>query len=127
MHEGGRRHALGACSAQESGPLPPPGPPLRARGRSAHGDAHGRAGKRGLSKWAARLSGFPPGLNLLDHAHDVELLHDEELFAVDLHLCAGPLAEQDRRFLAHDLKDPSGYVVICFLGVLGLALFGVKF
>lgn len=32
-----------------------------------------------------------------------------------------------RRFLAHDLKDPSGYVVICFLGVLGLALFGVKF
>ena len=32
-----------------------------------------------------------------------------------------------RRFLAHDLKDPSGYVVICFLGVLGLAFFGVKF
>ena len=32
-----------------------------------------------------------------------------------------------RHFLAHDLKDPSGYIVICFLGVLGLALFGVKF
>ena len=32
-----------------------------------------------------------------------------------------------RHFLAHDLRNPSGYVVICFLGVLGLALFGVKF
>ncbi len=32
-----------------------------------------------------------------------------------------------RHFLAHDLRNPSGYVVICFLGFLGLALFGVKF
>ncbi len=32
-----------------------------------------------------------------------------------------------RHFLAHDLKDPSGYVVICFLGVIGFALFAVKF
>src|SRR5271156_2284070 len=30
-----------------------------------------------------------------DHAHDVGLLHDQELFAVDLDLGAGPLAEQD--------------------------------
>src|ERR1700730_3371896 len=31
---------------------------------------------------------------LLEHAHDVGLLHDEELFAVDLALGARPLAEQ---------------------------------
>src|SRR5580698_10267672 len=29
-----------------------------------------------------------------DHAHDVGLLHDQELFAVELHFGAGPLAEQ---------------------------------
>src|SRR5829696_6824296 len=32
---------------------------------------------------------------LLDDAHDVALLHDEEILAVDAHLGAGPLAEQD--------------------------------
>src|SRR3712207_4261654 len=31
----------------------------------------------------------------LDHAHDVGLLHDEEVLAVDADLGAGPLAEQD--------------------------------
>jgi len=31
-----------------------------------------------------------------------------------------------RHFLAHDLSNPSGYVVICILGVLGLALCAVK-
>src|SRR6516164_9201827 len=31
---------------------------------------------------------------LLDDAHDVALLHDQELFAIDLDLGAGPLAEQ---------------------------------
>src|ERR1700729_264349 len=30
-----------------------------------------------------------------DHAHDVGLLHDQELLAVDLHFRARPLAEQD--------------------------------
>jgi len=30
-----------------------------------------------------------------------------------------------RRFLAHDLRNPSGYVVICMLGVLGVALLAV--
>ena len=30
-----------------------------------------------------------------DHAHDVGLLHDEELLAVDLDFRARPLAEQD--------------------------------
>lgn len=32
---------------------------------------------------------------LLDDAQDVALLHDQEIFAVDLHFRAGPLAEQD--------------------------------
>ncbi len=32
-----------------------------------------------------------------------------------------------RRFLAHDMSNPSGYFVICILGVLGVALFAVKF
>jgi hypothetical protein len=31
-----------------------------------------------------------------------------------------------RHFLAHDLSNPSGYVVICLLGVLGVALFAVN-
>src|SRR5918993_1745134 len=47
-------------------------------------------------KWTARLRGLA-GLcaGLLDHAHDVGLLHDEEVLAVDPDLRAGPLAEQD--------------------------------
>src|SRR5262249_50912098 len=31
----------------------------------------------------------------LDHAHDVGLLHDQEILAVDLHFGARPLAEQN--------------------------------
>src|SRR5215210_7213500 len=31
----------------------------------------------------------------LDDAHDVALLHDQEVLAIDAHLGAGPLAEQD--------------------------------
>src|SRR5271166_685317 len=31
----------------------------------------------------------------LDDAHDIGLLHDQELLTIDLHLGAGPLAEQD--------------------------------
>src|SRR6202021_2052079 len=34
------------------------------------------------------------GGGTLDHAHDVGLLHDQELLAVDLDLGARPLAEQ---------------------------------
>ena len=34
------------------------------------------------------------GLNYGDHAHDVGLLHDQEVLAVDLDLGARPLAEQ---------------------------------
>src|SRR5918998_3200690 len=46
--------------------------------------------------WMARLCGLARlRAGLLDHAHDVGLLHDEELLAVDADLRAGPLAEQD--------------------------------
>src|SRR6266480_2703707 len=38
--------------------------------------------------------GLPPGDALFDDAHDVALLHDQELFAVDLDLGARPFAEQ---------------------------------
>src|SRR5271169_4620698 len=42
------------------------------------------------------LSGLALGGGLaLDNAHDVGLLHDQELLAIELHLGAGPLAEQD--------------------------------
>src|SRR5262245_66013032 len=34
------------------------------------------------------------GGGFFEHAHDVGLLHDQELLAVDLHLGARPLAEQ---------------------------------
>jgi hypothetical protein len=39
-------------------------------------------------------SGFLGFSGLLDHAHDVALLHDEEILAVDAHLGARPLAEE---------------------------------
>src|SRR5580658_498458 len=39
--------------------------------------------------------GFLGGGRAFDHAHDVGLLHDEQLLAVDLDLCAAPLSEQD--------------------------------
>src|SRR5918997_5403873 len=46
--------------------------------------------------WAKSGSGrLLLGDRLLDDAHDVGLLHDEEVLAVDPHLGAGPLAEQD--------------------------------
>src|SRR5205823_13653125 len=34
------------------------------------------------------------GGDVCENAHDVALLHDQQLFAVDLHLGAGPFAEQ---------------------------------
>src|SRR6201988_2431697 len=40
------------------------------------------------------LRGLLLGHGLVDHAHDVGLLHDQELLAVDLDLGARPLAEQ---------------------------------
>src|ERR1043166_7996023 len=42
----------------------------------------------------SRLRGLAPGGGLFEHAHDVGLLHDQELLAVDLDLGARPFAEQ---------------------------------
>src|ERR1700761_9017993 len=41
------------------------------------------------------LGGLLLGHGLFDDAHDVGLLHDQEILAVDLDLGARPLAEQD--------------------------------
>src|SRR3954454_22347280 len=38
--------------------------------------------------------GLLPRRGLFDDAHDVGLLHDQEILAIDAHLGAGPLAEQ---------------------------------
>jgi hypothetical protein len=46
------------------------------------------------TKIARRLSGPLLGHGLIEDAHDVALLHDQELDAVDLHLGAGPFSEQ---------------------------------
>ena len=44
---------------------------------------------------SAALSGLLlGGAAALDHAHDVALLHDQEILAVDLHFGARPFAEQ---------------------------------
>jgi hypothetical protein len=40
------------------------------------------------------LRGLLLGHRLVEHAHDVGLLHDQEFLAVDLDLGAGPFAEQ---------------------------------
>src|SRR5438045_7242853 len=40
------------------------------------------------------LRGLPPADLLVEHAHDVGLLHDQELLAVDLDLGSRPFAEQ---------------------------------
>src|SRR5580704_289204 len=39
--------------------------------------------------------GLPAGADAFEHAHDVALLHDQEILAVDLDLGAGPFAEKD--------------------------------
>src|SRR5215831_10745707 len=45
----------------------------------------------------ARLGGLPLRCwTALEHAHDVGLLHDQELLAIKLDLGAGPFAEQDK-------------------------------
>jgi hypothetical protein len=43
-----------------------------------------------------KSGGLASGLRrALDHAHDVALLHDEELLAIELDLGSGPFAEED--------------------------------
>src|SRR6476469_1644458 len=47
-------------------------------------------------RWAERLGSLLLGAGGdVEHAHDVALLHDQEIFTVDLDLGARPLAEQD--------------------------------
>src|SRR5438309_1923622 len=60
-----------------------------------------RASPSNLTSFAAivvlpksSLCGLLLGGAVFDHAHDVGLLHDEELLAIDLDLGARPLAEQ---------------------------------
>src|SRR5215472_8107009 len=49
-----------------------------------------------LNNWRYALSGFLlAGGAAFENAHDVGLLHDEEILAIDLHFGARPLAEQD--------------------------------
>ena len=40
------------------------------------------------------LSDFLAGLGSFEYPHHVGFLHDEEFFAIDLHFCARPFAEQ---------------------------------
>src|SRR3954468_1782438 len=51
-----------------------------------------------VSRYVAGLTDRSGGLRLggalLEHAHEVRLLHDQQLIAVELDLGAGPLAEQ---------------------------------
>src|SRR4030081_2427262 len=42
-----------------------------------------------------RLRGFLAGVRLIEHAHDVALLHDQVIDALELDLGAGPFSEQD--------------------------------
>src|SRR3954453_14245200 len=52
------------------------------------------------SRWLDETKGGSGGLTLerdhaFDDAHHIRFLHDDEVLAVDLDLCAGPLPEQD--------------------------------
>src|SRR3954451_23683858 len=57
-------------------------------------------GMTGIERVGGSSSGSRPAVGSLgrgvsgDHAHDVGLLHDQKVLALDLHLGAGPLAEQ---------------------------------
>src|SRR5579863_3066163 len=65
-----------------------------------------------------RLSGLALGSGLaLDDAHDVGLLHDQEILAIELHLGAGPLAEQDAvAFLDVERDQLAGLVTGAWAG-----------
>src|SRR5215204_6793257 len=67
------------------------------------------------------------GERLLDNAHDVALLHDQEILAIDAHLGARPLAEQDAVAGLHVERDDLAALVagartggddLAFLGLL---------
>ena len=57
------------------------------------------------------LCGLPAGLGAFEHPHDVGFLHDEEFFAIDLHFCARPFAEQHPiPWFEIDRKELAGFV-----------------
>src|SRR3974377_1837285 len=47
-----------------------------------------------MEGYARPLCDLPAGLGAFEYPHDVGFLHDEEFFAIDLHFCARPFAEQ---------------------------------
>src|SRR5215203_3297149 len=80
----------------------------------------GRGREKGSVRW---LRGLLLGQRLVDHAHDVGLLHDQELLAVDLDLGAGPLAEQHAvADLEVDRNELAGFVAAAWAYGENLAL-----
>src|SRR6185312_12986094 len=78
------------------------------------------------------LGGFLLGGDrAFNHAHDVGLLHDQELLAVDLDFRARPLAEQDAlAWFEFDGREPAAFIAAAgsdrdHLAFLGLFLDGV--
>src|SRR5690348_2781201 len=64
-----------------------------------------------IGKSGCRLSGLLLGGGDVENAHDVALLHDQKLLAIDLHLGPGPLAEQHAvADLEVDREQFSGFV-----------------
>src|ERR1700688_4351996 len=64
-----------------------------------------------LFRWWECSGGLLLGYRLLQHAHDVGLLHDQEILAVDLDLGAGPFAEQHAvTLLQVDRNELAGFV-----------------
>src|SRR4051794_10708994 len=63
---------------------------------------------------------------LLDDAHDVALLHDQEILAIDAHLGAGPLAEENAVAGLHvERNDLAALVAGAGTGGDDLALLGL--
>src|SRR5215217_3673990 len=65
---------------------------IRARASVENLTSLAAIGAVSLSVW--RSGGFGLGGAVLEHAHDVAFLHDQQVVAVELDLGAGPLAEQ---------------------------------
>src|SRR3954454_6584966 len=66
------------------------------------------------------------GDRLLDDAHDVALLHDQEILAIDAHLGARPLAEEDAVAGLHlERDDLAALVAGAGTGGDDLALLGL--
>src|SRR5881275_1557918 len=85
-----------------------------------------------IGKIGWRLSGLLGGGEIGQNAHDVALLHDQELLAVELDLGAGPLAEQHAvASLDVEADELAGLVAAARadgddLALLGLLLGGIR-